>query len=335
MSIDLTTRYLGLELQNPLVAAASPLTGDLTVLRKMEEAGAAAVVLPSLFEEQIDNVDTNLDELYHQDIPEQTPGLNYHPDLDDNNSGISTYLQLVRDAAGSLTIPVIASLNGSRSGGWVRFAHTLQEAGANAIELNLDLAITDPSVTAEQVEQGYLEIARSVRKQVSIPIGLKIGPYFSSFANFAQRIEECGVEGLILFNRYPQPDIDVRSFKVRPKLSLSQPADSLLSLRWAAVLRSQHPSFSLAANTGIHTWEDCAKLIMAGADVIQLASAIILNGPGHFKLLLAQLRNWMEEIHLNSLQEVRAKMQRQPATQTQERFERVNYAHAFTTFDLG
>ena len=285
MTPDLTTRYLGLELKNPLVVAACPLTGQIEILRRLVDAGAAAVVLPSLFEEQIDHDQMAVFRFYESSAESIPEALSYFPELDDYNTGPAPYLRHISAAKKAIPVPVIASLNGTSNGGWVRHAQQIQEAGADALELNIYFVCTEPYVTGEQLEARYLELVAAVREVVSIPLAVKIGPYFSSLPNMASRLVNAGADGLVLFNRFLQPDIDLETLKVVPRMVLSTSDELRLPLRWIAILRAFF-DVSLAATTGVHTAEDVLKLLLTGADVTMVASALYQHGPDHIRTLL-------------------------------------------------
>jgi len=331
MSVDLTTRYLGLELAHPLVPSSSPLTGELETLRRLEEAGAAAVVLPSLFEEQIEHEAMAV----HHSIEfgaghyaEAAGG--YFPEMEDYNTGPQRYLEQIGEAKRVLDIPVIASLNGYSRGGWTLYARLCEDAGADALELNVYFVAADPEMTAEQAELQYLELVASVKDAVSIPLAVKVGPYFSAMAHMARRFEVAGADGLVLFNRFYQPDIDLDSMTVRPDLVFSNSAMMRLVLRWMAILSGQ-VDLSLAATTGVHTAEDAVKLILAGADVTMMASALLINGPEYLATVLEGVRSWFDEHDYVSLEQARGSMN-QASSPNPAAFERANYMRTLVTY---
>lgn len=307
--MELRTRYLGLDLRSPLVASSSPLTGDLRELRKIEDAGAGAVVLPSLFAEQMDD---------------EGP-----PILDFYNSGRDLYLGLIADAKARLSIPVIASLNAASRGGWVRHAALLEQAGADAIELNIYYVASDPTVSGAEVEHRYLEIVAAVRDAVSIPLAVKVGPYFSAMAHMAREIVAVGADGLVLFNRFYQPDIDLTTRDVTPHLTLSTSEDLRLTLRWIAILHGRVES-SLAATGGIHTAEDAAKALLAGADVTMLASALLRHGPEHLAQVEAALVDWMVSNGYESVSELRGHLSH-GKVEDPVAYERANYLNVLVS----
>ena len=330
--VDLSTRYLGMELGGPLVASAGPLTGWFDALRLLEDAGAAAVVLPSLFEEQIVHEALDLHQLIEESSWFQPEASDYFPELEDYNTGSRSYLDYLEAAKEALSIPVIASLNGSSPGGWVRYARSLVEAGADAIELNVYYVAADAAVRGGSVEQRYLDLVREVRAAVSVPVAVKVGPYFSAFANMAVRLVEAGADGLVLFNRFLQPDIDLETLEVVPSLHLSTSVESGGPLRWIAILRGQVPSgTSLAATSGVHTWEDALKLILAGADVVMMTSALLQRGPGYLGDVLSGVEVWLAEHGYESVSQAKGSVSRLAVPDPAE-FERSNYIQALVNF---
>ena len=312
---DLRTRYLGLELQSPLVASSSPLTGSLDSLRKLEAAGAGAVVLPSLFEEELaedpGRLGAGLDQLSGQ------------PDQAGYGAGPAAYLSLLDQAKASLSIPVVASLNGTSRGGWVRHAARLEEAGADALELNIYYVSSRPGLSGGEVEGNYLDVVREVRRATGIPLAVKLSPYFSSLANLAGQLVEAGADGLGLFNRFYQPDLDIEAMEVRPALELSTSAELRLPLRWIAILHRRH-RVSLAASTGVHTVEDVLKVLLAGADVAMLASALLRHGPDHLRPLEVGLHDWMDRQGHGTVDQLRGRLS-QRSVPDPAAFERANY----------
>jgi dihydroorotate dehydrogenase (fumarate) len=324
MTVDLTTRYLGFELAHPVVPSASPLTSDLDRLHALVEAGAPAVVLPSLFEEQIEHdamaVHFGL-EFGADSFAEATDG--YFPEMDEYNTGPSDYLSLIHGAKRELAIPIIGSLNGSDSGGWTLYARILEDAGVDALELNIYLVATDPDSDGSQVEYRYLHLIETVRAAIGVPLAVKVGPFFSSMANMARRITEAGADGLVLFNRFYQPDIDLDTLEVAPDLKLSNPDELRLVLRWMAIL-SPWVKADLAATTGVHTAEEVAKLILAGANVTMMASALLRLGPRHLTTVVEGVRTWFTEHEYESLDQARGSLNQANAPNPAA-FERANY----------
>ena len=323
MTPDLRTRYLGLELRSPLVASASPLTGELDGLRRLQDAGAAAAVLPSLFEEQLTHDQVELDRLLETTSEHVGEAQSYFPELEDYNTGPFAYLQRIEQAKRAVAIPVIASLNGVTPGGWVRHAERMQDAGADALELNLYSVATDPRVGATELEARYLELVAAVRAAVTVPLAVKLSPFFTALANIAVRIVEAGADGLVLFNRFYQPDLDLDSLDVVPRLVLSTSEELRLPLRWMAILRGQVRA-SLAATTGVHTGLDAAKVLLAGADVAMMTSALLRHGPGHVRTVERELTELLAERDHDSVAQLRGSMSRSSMPDP-EGFERANY----------
>jgi len=330
MSISLHTKYLGLDLKNPLVASSGPLTGRIDTLKKLEEAGAAAVVLPSLFEEEIVREGVEIAMLYDYQNEGFGEAQTYLPEMENYNTGPETYLQLVRQAKQSLTIPVIGSLNGTSNGGWIQYGKMIEEAGADALELNIYYLAADPEMTAQQVEEQYLELVASVRGAVSIPLAVKVGPFFSSMANMAKRLFHAGADGLVLFNRFIQPDIDLDTLTVESRLVLSSRDELWLPLRWIAILRSYFNQ-SLAATRGVHTPEDVIKLLLAGADVTMTTSGVLKHGPGLISDLLGGLRTWLEEKEYVSVEQMKGSMSQRNCPDPGA-FERANYVKTIQSY---
>jgi dihydroorotate dehydrogenase (fumarate) len=327
---ELSTKYLGLDLRSPLVASAGPLTGNPESLLRLEEAGAAAVVLPSLFEEQITHESLDLHSLLEATAESFPEAATYFSELDDYNTGPRAYLDFLEAAKDTLSIPVIASLNGSSDGGWVRYGRSMQEAGADAIELNIYFLATDPDVGPADIEARYLDVVSAVRQAVSVPLAVKVGPYFSAMANMARRLVDTGADGLVLFNRFYQPDFDVEALEVVPRLVLSTSEELRLPLRWIAILYGR-VRVSLAATTGVHSGQDVAKLLLAGADVTMMTSALLRNGPQHIANVEEELLAWMAGLECSSVGELRGSMS-QLAVPNPEAFERANYMQMLTTF---
>ena len=322
--MNLATRYLGLDLRNPLVASAGPMTQTADGIKRLAEAGVGAVVLPSLFEEQIRaeaDRDERLAEANMDSFNEATTFL-IDPDA---SPWPRDYLSLIERAARS-GVPVIASLNGSTTGGWTGYARAMQDAGAAAIELNIYYLPGDPVLPSCDAEQRYIDILTAVRSVVSVPVAVKLTPYFSSFGEMALRLEQAGADGLVLFNRFMQPDIDPDTFTVSTGFKLSSPAEATLARSWIARLRGQTRS-SLAASTGVETADDVAAYLLAGADVVMTTSALLRHGPGHVTALLDGLTAWMDRKGIGSVAEVRGLLA--PAADTpQPGFGRYGYLHA-------
>jgi dihydroorotate dehydrogenase (fumarate) len=321
--MDLSTRYMGLQLKNPLVASASPLTGNLDSIRRLEDAGAAAIVLPSLFEEEIEAEEArhnHLTEAHDDSWPEASTNF---PVLAEVRQGPHRYLEMLRRVSEATAIPVIASLNGVNNEGWTDYAKSIEQAGAQGLELNVYFIPADITMTGRDVEQRYLDILRAVRRTVSIPVSVKLSPYFSSIGNMALALQDAGADGLVLFNRFYQPDLDIVALKVLTDLALSEPNEIRLPLLWLAVL-SGRVRASLAATTGVTTADQVVKYLLVGADVVMATSAFLRHGPGYMAVLLAGLERWLAAREFTSLAAVRGIMS-QSRLQTPQAFERANY----------
>ncbi len=330
MSVDLSTNYLGFRLKNPLVIAACPLTRDVDRLRRLEDAGAAAAVLPSLFEEQIEQEEVALSNV--QDFGTNTfaESLSYFPDPGDYRTGPDEYLETIAKAKEAVEIPIIASLNGTSEGGWTRYAKLMQEAGADALELNIYYVATELETSGRDVESQYLDLVAAVKQSVSIPLAVKIGPYFSAMGNMAGRLAEAGADGLVLFNRFIQPDIDTEDLEMSSKLVLSAPEELLVPLRWIAILHGRI-SASLAASSGIHDGHGLLKALLAGADVGMVASAIYQEGVGRVTEILDGVTEWMQRKEYESVEQLKGSMSRQNCPDPAA-FQRGNYMKALTSF---
>ncbi len=330
MTPDLTTTYLGLRLRSPVVASASPLTGKLDTLRALEEAGVGAVVLPSLFEEQIEHEAIDIHELLEHATHSFGEASTWFPELDSYNTGPDAYLEHVRAAKEELQVPVIASLNGVSQGGWVRYARLCEEAGADALELNVYAVEADASTPGSAVEARTTALVRDVRASVSIPLAIKVGPFYSAFAHMAAQLADAGADGLVLFNRFLQPDIDLETLEVTPWLSLSTPSELRLPLRWIAILRDS-VTVSLAGTSGVHDWQGALKLLLAGADAVLVASAPLARGPSVVAEMLDGLRRWMTEREYTSVEQLKGSLSR-TSTADRAAFERGNYMRALISY---
>ena len=306
--IDLSTQYLGLKLRNPLVVASSPLCTGISKLRQIEDAGAGAVVLRSLFEEEINSDIYELDRFLHDssDIGAENSNIVF-PNFEKLGMGLERYLEGIYEAKRAISIPVIGSLNGISRGGWVSYAREMEQAGADAIELNVYFIPTDPTEDAEVIEKRYLGLVSEVRNTVSIPLAVKVGPHFSAFANMAQRLEAAGADGIVIFNRFYQPDFDLELLEVKPSLALSNNSELLYRLFWASILY-EHLNADIAITGGVHDAEDVVKAMMAGARITQLCSVLLQNGIDHLRLLRHQLESWMDQHEYESVQQMQGCM---------------------------
>jgi dihydroorotate dehydrogenase (fumarate) len=329
---DLSTDYLGLTLSSPLVVAASPLCEDIGNLRKMEESGAAAVVLHSLFEEQIARDSDVLDRALSTGTDSYAEALSYFPDLQSYNLGPDGYLEHIRKAKAALGIPLIGSINGVSSGGWVEYARKIEQAGADALELNVYFIPTDSHLTGAAVEQQYCDLVRDVKAAIGIPLAVKVGHQFTAFANMARRLEEAGADALVLFNRFYQPDLDLENLEVVSSLSLSQPYELLLRLHWLAVLYGR-VEVDLAVTGGVHEARDVLKAMMAGANVAMMASALLKRGIPHLATVRRDLGAWMAEHEYESIRQMRGSLSQRSAANP-EAFERANYVKVLSSYAM-
>jgi dihydroorotate dehydrogenase (fumarate) len=328
--MDLSTSYLGLKLKNPIVPSASPLSHSLDSMRRLEDAGASAIVMYSLFEEQIAHETAELNHYLSYGTESFAEALTYFPESDDYNLGPEEYVGLIHKAKQSLGIPVIGSLNGVSTGGWIKYAKKIEEAGADALELNIYYIPTDPKLTGDDVENRYFEVLNAVKSTIRIPVAMKLNPFFSSLANIAHRLDAAGADGLVLFNRFYQPDIDLEALEVKPNVILSTPQALRLPLRWIAILHGRVKA-SLAATSGIHTAQDVLKMLMAGADVTMMASALLKHGPEQIKTILADMDQWMLEHEYHSVRQMKGSMS-QKSIADPAAFERANYMKALQSY---
>ncbi len=324
--MDLSTTYLGLKLPSPLVASASPLSRDVDGICRLEDAGASAIVLYSLFEEQLRQEEMDLQ--YHMTAgTESSPeSLTYFPQPSEFHTGPEGYLEHIRKAKASVGLPIIASLNGTTLGGWTKFAAEIERAGADAIECNIYFIPTDPRLTAADIEKTYLDIVRAVKETVTIPVAVKLSPFFSNLANFARRLDDAGADGLVLFNRFYQPDIDLEELEIRPNVLLSTPQALRLPLTWIGILYGRVQA-SLAGTGGVHSAEDAVKLLMVGANVTMLCSSLMRHGVNHLRHLERELREWMEEHEYESVAQMQGSMS-QLRCPDPGAFERAQYMRA-------
>jgi dihydroorotate dehydrogenase (fumarate) len=323
---DLSTTYLGLKLRSPLVVSASPLSRDLDGIRRLEEAGASAVVLYSLFEEQLRQEEVDLN--YHLTAGTESfaESLTYFPQASEFHTGPEGYLKHIRKAKAAVKIPVIASLNGSTLGGWTKFAAEIERAGADAIECNVYYIPTDPTISAAHIEQTYLDILQAVKATVTIPVAIKLSPFFSNLSNMAHRLDEAGADALVLFNRFYQPDIDLEELEIRPNVLLSTPQALRLPLTWIGILHGRVKA-SLAATGGVHAAEDAVKLLMVGANVTMMCSSLMRHGIDHLRHVERELRDWMEAHEYESVAQMQGSMSQLKCSDPGA-FERAQYMRA-------
>jgi dihydroorotate dehydrogenase (fumarate) len=330
--IDLTTNYLGMRLKNPLVVSACPLSEKLDNVRRMEDAGASAIVLQSLFEEQI-NLESNVLDRYLSNGTESFPeSLTYFPDMTSYNLGPEGYLEHVSRAKETVDIPIIGSLNGVSTGGWIKYARKIEQAGADALELNIYYIPTDPELSGVKVRQMYEDLVRDVKASINIPVAVKVGHYFSAFANVAQLLKTAGADGLVLFNRFYQPDFDLEQLEVVPALTLSSPYELLVRLHWVAILYGK-VNVDLAVTGGVHSAKDVLKSMMAGANVAMMTSALYKHGIDHLTTVRTELLQWMEEHEYESIRQMQGSMS-QRAVAEPAAFERANYMKVLSSYEL-
>jgi dihydroorotate dehydrogenase (fumarate) len=328
--MDLTTKYLGHLLKNPLIVAASPLTASMDSAKLLEDAGAGAVVLPSLFEEQLISNSLEIDERLNQGTYSYPESLTYLPEIPYALDEGEQYLDLVRKVKEALSIPVIASLNGYTNGGWLRYAKEIEQAGADALELNVYYLATDRDEQCESVENRYLSLISAVKAAVQIPLAVKVSPFFSAFAHTAQQMERAGADAFVLFNRFYQPDLDIETLNVTPNLVLSTSDDLRLRLHWVGILFGKLQA-DLAVTGGVHTYIDVLKSLMAGANVTQLASALLQNGIPQLTKILEELTVWMEAHQYHSIEQMRGSLS-QNRISDPSRFERINYTRMISAY---
>jgi dihydroorotate dehydrogenase (fumarate) len=332
VTVDLRTTYLGLELRSPLVASPSPLTRELDSVLQLVDAGAAAVVLPSLFEEEIVHEELELNRSLEVGADQFAEALDYFPNIEPFAGVGDRYLTRLRRIKAAAGVPVIASLNATTAGGWVRYAGLMQEAGADALELNLYHLAADPARGATAMEAVDLDLIAAVRDVITIPLAVKLSPYYSALASFVGQAVERGADGLVLFNRFYQPDFDLETFEVVPRLELSRPSELRLPMRWTAILRPQlGPAVALAASSGIHDGQDVVKALMVGADVAMTTSALLRDGPERLRAIEAELVAWMTEHEYVSVDQLRGSAS-QAAVEDPSAFERANYARTLRSW---
>lgn len=328
--MDLSTSYLGLRLKNPVVASAGPLWKKLDQVRRAEDAGASALVMYSLFEEQITHESRELDHYLNRGTETYAEALTYLPELDYANLAPDAYVEHVSRIKKAVDIPIIGSLNGVSTGGWIEYAEKIEQAGADALELNLYYLPTDPDLGSEDLENVYLQLVRDVRARLRIPLALKLSPFFTTLPSMARRFASAGADGLVLFNRFYQPDFDIEALEVIPSLTLSTSNDLRLPLHWIAILYGR-VSVDLALTSGVHTAEDAIKGIMAGASVTMMTSELLAHGVGRISTLLNDLNRWLEEHEYGSVTQMRGSMSQQAVAEPAE-FERSNYMKVLNSF---
>lgn len=328
---DLTTTYLGLQLKHPVVAASSPLSKSLDQIRRLEDAGAAAVVMYSLFEEQITHESRELDHYLTRGSDTSAEAAGYFPDMDDYNLGPEGYVDLIAKAKQAVKVPIIGSLNGVSPGGWLQHAKLIEQAGADAIELNLYYLPSDPQLDAATLENNYREVVATVRQAVRIPLAVKLSPNFTALPNFAAKLAAAGANGLVLFNRFYQPDFDLDQLEVVPHLSLSTSAELRLPLRWTAILHGRIKA-DLALSGGVHTSEDVIKAMMAGAKCTMIASELLMHGTSRIGDLVRGLHTWLNEKEYTSISQMQGSMSQQNVA-APAAFERANYLKTLSSWD--
>jgi len=329
-TIDLSTTYLGLKLKNPLVASSSPMCGDVANVRRMEDSGVAAVVLQSLFEEQIELESDELDRFMTEGSELSAEAVTHLPELTGRVMGPDAYLTHIVKCKQAVKVPIIASLNGTTRGGWLGYARQIQQAGADALELNIYHIAVDPDVTGEQVEKQYVDLVQSIKKEVTIPVAVKLGPYFSSMANMARKLDAAGADGLVLFNRFYQPDYDLENLEVVPNLILSNSHELLLRLHWIAVIYGSVKA-DLALTGGVHSAQDIVKSMMAGARVAMMTSALLKRGISYLDTLSTELLVWLGEHEYDSIRQMQGSMSRNAVPQPKA-FERANYMKVLSSY---
>jgi len=324
--IDLTTQYLGLTLRTPLVPSASPLSQEIASIRRLEDAGASAVVLYSLFEEQLRQETLELDHHLSAGTESFPEALTYFPQASEFRLGPEGYLEHIRKAKDAVDIPIIASLNGATVGGWTKFAQQIEQAGADALECNIYYIPTDPNLKAAEIEQTYIDVVWAVKSAISIPVAIKISPFFTNLANMAKRLDDAGADGLVLFNRFYQPDIDLEELEIRPNVLLSTPQALRLPLTWIGILFGRLKA-SLAATSGVHDPQDVIKLLMVGADITMLCSSLLRNGINQIRHTERGVLEWMEQHEYESVKQMRGSMS-QSRCPDPSAFERAQYMRA-------
>lgn len=330
--VDLSTTYLGLKLKNPLVASASPLSKKVETVQRLEDSGVAAVVMYSLFEEQIIHESTELNFYLENGTESFAEALSYFPDMEKYNLEPDQYLTLLTTLKKSVSIPIIGSLNGISTGGWSYYAKRMEEAGADALELNIYYLPTDTKLGSQDLETAYVNLVQFIRNKISIPLAVKVSPYITCLPNFALRLGKAGANGLVLFNRFYQPDLDIQTLEVVPNLELSTSSDLRLPLRWTAILYDR-VKIDFALSSGVHTSEDMVKAVMAGANVAMSTSELLHKGPERASELIEGFAEWMKELDYESVEQMRGSMSQKNVTEPAA-FERANYMKVLNSFNL-
>jgi dihydroorotate dehydrogenase (fumarate) len=330
--MDLTTKYMGLSLKNPIVPSASPLSESVDSVKALEDAGASAVVVYSLFEEQITHESGELDHYLSYGTESYAEATSYFPEPEDFKMGPVEYLDHIANLKKSCNIPIIGSLNGVSNGGWVKFAQNIEQAGADGIELNVYYIPTNPNLTGSEVETMYSDTLKAVKENVKIPVAVKLSPFFTSFSNLARRLDHDGADALVMFNRFYQPDFDLEKLEVVPNLELSTNWEMRLPLRWIAILYS-HINASMAATSGVYNFEDVIKIMMAGGDIAQVCSGLLTNGVGRITEMLTGMTNWMEENEYESVNQMKGSMS-QKSVGEPAAFERANYMKTLGSYKV-
>jgi dihydroorotate dehydrogenase (fumarate) len=328
--MDLTTTYMGLKLKNPIVPSASPLSQKVDTVKAMEDAGAAAVVVYSLFEEQITHESGELNHYLADHTESFAEALDYFPSQNEFKMGPYEYLDHIADIKKAVNIPVIGSLNGLSNGGWVKYAQNIEQAGADALELNVYYVATNPLLSSQEVEKMYIDTLKAVKSHIKIPVAIKLSPFFSSMSNMAQKLDEAGADALVLFNRFYQPDFDLDKLEVVPNLILSSNWEMRLPLRWIAILYGNIKA-NMAATSGIHTHLDVLKTMMAGSDVAMMCSELLVNGVGRIKDILKGMEEWMQKNEYDSIQTMKGSMSQKAVAQPAA-FERANYMKLLNSY---
>ena len=330
--MDLTTTYMGMKLKHPIIASSSPLSGNVASIKRLEDAGASAVVMFSLFEEQLKHDTAALEHLMTAGTESFAESLSYFPEIDDYTVGPDTYLEVLRKASEAVDIPIIGSLNGITNAGWIEYAQLMQQAGAKGIELNIYYIPADLTTTGREVEQRYVEIVAAVKAAVTVPVAVKLSPFFSAIGSMAKSLDDAGADALVLFNRFYQPDFDLDKLEVAPNLQLSTPDEIRLPLLWLAVLYGRLRA-SLGATRGVHTPIEVVKYVMAGADAVMTTSALLKNGVGYLSTLHDGLKAWMDVHGYESVTQMKGSMsQRNVADPTA--FERANYIKTLESYKV-